>query len=136
MIESCAREQRRIAYELHDGVGQQLVSIALSAKLLEEQLRPDQPTKPRRHPPSCSSRTKRPGRRLTARTLEGADGVGDLKTALESLAMNISQNCRVKSVVKANGTSSPISAPVSAQLYRIAQEAMRNALEHGAAARC
>ena len=27
VIESCAREQRRIAYELHDGVGQQLVSI-------------------------------------------------------------------------------------------------------------
>src|SRR4029453_16205207 len=43
VIESCAREQRRIAYELHDGVGQQLVSIALSAKLLEEQLRPDRP---------------------------------------------------------------------------------------------
>ena len=44
VIESCAREQRRIAYELHDGVGQQLVGIALSAKLLEEQLRPDRPT--------------------------------------------------------------------------------------------
>ena len=43
VIESCAREQRRIAYELHDGVGQQLVSIALSAKLLEEQLRPEGP---------------------------------------------------------------------------------------------
>src|SRR5438552_5222878 len=39
VIESCAREQRRIAYDLHDGVGQQLVGIALSAKLLEEQLR-------------------------------------------------------------------------------------------------
>ena len=71
--------------------------------------------------------------RLTARSLEGADGVGDLKTALESLAMNISQNCRVKSTVKANGASLPISAPVSAQLYRIAQEAVRNAVEHGAA---
>src|SRR4029078_8185700 len=41
VIESCAREQRRIAYDLHDGVGQQLVGIALSAKLLEAQLRPD-----------------------------------------------------------------------------------------------
>src|SRR4029077_17741828 len=43
VIESCAREQRRIAYDLHDGVGQQIVGIALSAKLLEEQLRPDRP---------------------------------------------------------------------------------------------
>src|SRR6266540_7533952 len=39
VIESCGREQRRIAYDLHDSVGQQLVGIALSAKLLEEQLR-------------------------------------------------------------------------------------------------
>ena len=134
VIESCAREQRRIAYELHDGVGQQLVSIALSAKLLEEQLRPDRPIEAEKTSAIVQLANEAARHtRLTARTLEGADGVGDLKTALESLAMNISQNCRVKSVVKANGTSSPISAPVSAQLYRIAQEAMRNAIEHGAA---
>lgn len=134
VIESCAREQRRIAYELHDGVGQQLVGIALSAKLLEKELRPDRPVEAEKASVivQLANEAARQAR-LTARSLEGADGVGDLKTALESLAMNISQNCRVKSVVKANGTSSPISAPVSAQLYRIAQEAVRNALEHGAA---
>jgi len=43
VIESCAREQRRIAYDLHDGVGQQLVGIALSAKLLEQELRAEHP---------------------------------------------------------------------------------------------
>jgi PAS domain S-box-containing protein len=134
VIESCAREQRRIAYELHDGVGQQLVSIALSAKLLEEQLRPERPIEADKTSAIVRLANEAARQtRLTARALEGADGVGDLKTALESLAMNISQNCSVKSVVKVNGTSLPISAPVSAQLYRIAQEAMRNALEHGAA---
>jgi signal transduction histidine kinase len=56
-----------------------------------------------------------------------------LKLALESLAMSISENCRVRSTVKANGASLPVSAPVAAQLYRIAQEAVRNAIEHGAA---
>src|SRR6476646_154811 len=134
VIESCAREQRRIAYELHDGVGQQLVSIALSAKLLEEQLRPDQPAEAGKASAIVQLANEAARQvRLTARSLEGADGVGDLKTALESLAMSISQNCRVKSVVKANGASLPVSAPVSDQLYRIAQEAVRNAIEHGAA---
>jgi PAS domain S-box-containing protein len=134
VIEGCAREQRRIAYDLHDGVGQQLVSIALSAKLLEEQLRADRPAEAQKASAivRLANEAARQAR-LTARSLEGADGVGDLKTALESLAVNLSQNCRVRSTVKANGASLPVSAPVAAQLYRIAQEAVRNAVEHGAA---
>ena len=134
VIESCAREQRRIAYDLHDGVGQQLVGIALSAKLLEEQLRPSRPIEAEKASAIVRLANEAARKtRLTARSLEGADGVGDLKAALESLAMNISQNCRVRSMVKANGASLPVSAPVATQLYRIAQEAVRNAVEHGAA---
>jgi PAS domain S-box-containing protein len=134
VIESCAREQRRIAYDLHDGVGQQLVGIALSAKLLEEQLRPRQANEAEKASAivKLANEAARQAR-LTARSLEGADGVADLKTALEALAINISQNCRVKSVVTANAASLPISAPVAAQLYRVAQEAVHNAIEHGAA---
>jgi len=134
VVERCAREQRRIAYDLHDGVGQQLAGIALSAKLLEEQLRPDRPAQAEKAS-AIVRLAKEAARqtRLTARGLEGDDGVGDLKAALESLAMNISENCCVKSTVKANGTPLPGSAPVAAQLYRIAQEAVRNAVEHGGA---
>ena len=134
VIESCAREQRRIAYDLHDGVGQHLVGIALSAKLLEEQLRSERPAEAEKAFAIVRLANEAAKQaRLTARSLEGADGVGDLKTALESLATNISESCRVRSTVKANGASLPISAPVAAQLYRIAQEAVRNAVEHGAA---
>jgi signal transduction histidine kinase len=52
---------------------------------------------------------------------------------LESLAMNVSENCRLKSTVKADGAFLPVSTPVAAQLYRIAQEAVRNAVEHSGA---
>lgn len=134
VVERGVREQREIAYNLHDGIGQQLVGIALSAKLLEEQLRSERPAEAEkaaaivRLAHEAARQT-----RLTARILEAADGVGDLKTALESLAMNISENYRVRSAVKANGAPMPVSAPVAAQLYRIVQEAVRNAVEHGAA---
>ena len=134
VIESCAREQRRIAYDLHDGVGQQLVGIALSAKLLEEQLRAERSAEADRASLIAQLANGAARQvRLTARTLEGADGVGDLKTALRSLAANMSENCGVKVTVKADSSSLPISPPVAAQLYRVAQEAMRNAIEHGAA---
>src|SRR5207247_10039447 len=50
VIESCGREQRRIAYDLHDGVGQHLVGIALSAKLLEQELRSEHPAQANKAP--------------------------------------------------------------------------------------
>ena len=134
VIESCAREQRRIAYDLHDGVGQQLVGIALCAKLLEEQLRTDQSAEADKAGAIAKLANEAARQaRLTARSLEGADGVGDLKAALRSLATNMSHNCSVKVTATADSSSLPISAPVAAQLYRIAQEALRNAVEHGAA---
>jgi len=55
VIESCAREQRRIAYDLHDGVGQQLVGIALSAKLLEQELRAEHPAQAKKASAICSA---------------------------------------------------------------------------------
>src|SRR5262249_129733 len=133
VIESCAREQRRIAYDLHDGLGQQLVTIALSAKLLEEQLRPFQPDEAEKAS-AIVKLTNEAARqvRVTARSVEG-DTVDDLKTALESLAVNTSHSCDVRSVVTSDAASLPITAPMAAQLYRIAQEAVRNAIEHGAA---
>ena len=134
VIESCAREQRRIAYDLHDGVGQQLVGIALCAKLLEEQLRTDQSAEADKAGAIAKLANEAARQaRLTARSLEGADGVGDLKAALRSLATNMSHNCSVKVTATADSSSLPISEPVAAQLYRIAQEAVRNAVEHGAA---
>src|SRR5437870_3736259 len=132
VIESCSREQRRIAYDLHDGVGQELVGIALSAKLLEQELRTARPLEADKASAivRLANEAARHAR-LTARTLEGADGVGDLKTALETLARNVREHCQVKTVIKADAFSSPISAPVSSQLYRIVQEAVHNAVEHG-----
>jgi len=134
VIESCAREQRRIAYDLHDGVGQHLVGVALSAKLLEQELRAAHPAEAKKASAivRLANEAARQAR-LTARNLEGVDGVGDLKTALQALAASVRRNCSVNGIVKTDASSLPISAPVAAQLYRIAQEAVHNAVEHGGA---
>src|SRR5262245_49623118 len=134
VIEICAREERRIAYDLHDGVGQQLVSIALSAKLLEQELRSERSALAKKASAivRLANETARQTR-LAARTLEGADGVADLKVALETLATNVRRNCRVSANLKVDASSVPVSAPAAAQLYRIVQEALHNAVEHGRA---
>jgi signal transduction histidine kinase len=134
VIEICAREQRRIAYDLHDGVGQHLVGIALNAKLLEEELRAAYSAEAEKASAivRLANEAARQAR-LTARSLEGSDGVGDLKTALQALIASLRRDCRVEGRVKADASNLPVSGPVAAQLFRIAQEALHNAVEHGGA---
>src|SRR5205814_6743917 len=71
--------------------------------------------------------------RLIAHKLAGDNGAIDLTTALPKLAAAIEENCRVRVSVNTSACSVPMSAQVAVQLYRIAQEAMSNAIEHGRA---
>jgi len=134
IIEAGAREQRRIAYDLHDDLGQHLVGIAFKAKLLGEKLQSTHPaqaeeaSKIARLANDAARQT-----RLTAHKLDGANGAIDLTTALPKLAAAVEENCRVSVSVNTSACSVPVSAQVAVQLYRIAQEAMRNAIEHGRA---
>jgi len=134
IIEAGAREQRRIAYDLHDDLGQHLVGIAFKAKLLGEKLRSTHPAQAEEA--STIARLANDAARqtrLTAHKLDGDNGAIDLTTALPQLAAAVEENCRVRVSVNTSACSVPMSAQVAVQLYRIAQEAMRNAIEHGRA---
>ena len=129
-----AREQKRIAYDLHDDLGQQLVGIAFKAKLLGDKLQSIQPAEAEeaatiaRLANDAARQT-----RLTAHELDDTASAVDLKTALPRLATAIQENCRVQVSVNTSAYSVSVDAPVAVQLYRIAQEAVRNAVEHGRA---
>ena len=134
IIEAGAREQRRIAYDLHDDLGQHLVGIAFKAKLLGEKLQATHPAQAQEA--STIARLANDAARqtrLTAHKLDGANGAIDLTTALPKLAAAVEENCRVCVSVNTSACSVPVSAQVAVQLYRIAQEAVRNAIEHGRA---
>ena len=134
IIEAGAREQRRIAYDLHDDLGQHLVGIALKAKLLGEKLQSTHPAQAEEA--STIARLANDAARqtrLTAHKLDADNGAIDLTTALPQLAAAVEENCRVRVSVNTSACSVPVSAQVAVQLYRIAQEAVRNAIEHGRA---
>jgi signal transduction histidine kinase len=127
----CAHEQQRIACDLHDELGQHLVSVALRAKLLAEQLTGRQMAEAIAVVQLANEATKQV--RSITRNLDCAEGIADLRTELHKLATKVGQNCQVTITLNTNGTSLPLSTRVAVQLHHIAQEAVHNAVEHGKA---
>ena len=135
VIDICAVQQRQIAYDLHDGLGQHLSGIAFKAKLLEQTLRADYSA----HADEAASVTRLINdalrqTRLLARNLESPYGeTHGLKEGLLKLAEELRDQCRVSAVVKADASVDSLNALMEMQLFRIAQEATHNATEHGGA---
>ena len=123
------REQQRFAYDLHDGLGQQLAAVALRAKLLQEKLNGAETSQ---EAAAIVGLVKEAARqtRMTAHMLDISD-IGDVSVALQKLAASV-KKVRVHYRNESNASLS-VSAALAVHLYRIAQEAVHNAVEHGAA---
>jgi signal transduction histidine kinase len=130
----CAHQQRQIAYDLHDGLGQHLSGLAFKAKLLEQKLRGENSAQCSEAAAITASINEALRQtRLLSRSLESTYGdARGLKEALHKLGAEL-EACHVNTVVKTISSCDSVSAVADVQLFRIAQEAVRNATEHGAA---
>ena len=122
----CAHEQQRIACDLHDELGQHLVGVAFRAKLLAQQLTGRHMAEATAVVQLMNEAAKQV--RSITRNLDCAEGITDLRTELHKLAIKVRQNCQVTITLNTNGTSLPMNTRAAVQLYRIAQEAVHNAL--------
>jgi signal transduction histidine kinase len=129
ILEISNRDQERFAYDLHDGLGQQLAAVALRAKLLQEKLNGAETSQ---EAAAIVGLVKEAARqtRMTAHMLDISD-IGDVSVALQKLAASV-KKVRVHYRNESNASLS-VSAALAVHLYRIAQEAVHNAVEHGAA---
>jgi PAS domain S-box-containing protein len=135
ILEISDREQRRIGQDLHDGLCQQLAGIELMSQVLEQKLAPRSRADAARvgeiagHVRDAISQTRLLARGLSPVTLE-SEG---LMSALQELASNTVKifhiGCRFE-------CSPPVLVhdPTAAtHLFRVAQEAVSNAIKHGKA---
>ena len=135
LTEAVAREQRRIGYELHDGLGQHLAGMALKAKILQEILQEaatpgiPQATELVQLAKDALDQTRRLARGLEPVEVE----MGDLVLALDRLARESAERFRANCVWECALAHLPVSPSTGFHLYRIAQEAIRNAIQHGRA---
>jgi two-component system, LuxR family, sensor kinase FixL len=135
ILEISNREQRRIGQDLHDGLGQELAGIQIMAEVLEHDLTKKskrdatQAGKIAGHVRRTISHTRMLARGLSPVEVEAnglMSALGELsKSASALLRIDCRFHCPKPVLVKDNATAT--------HLYRIAQEAINNAVKHGRA---
>jgi two-component system, LuxR family, sensor kinase FixL len=139
IVEASANEQRRIGHDLHDGLCQDLIGIAFSADQIGRSLRAKgvQEEAVLADTVAASVRNAAAQARRLSHGLNPVDlKAGGLRAALDALSRRISDTfgvrCRFHSPSDENRIHDDT---VATHLFRIAQEAVSNAIRHGRAKR-
>jgi len=135
ILEISDREQRRIGQDLHDSLCQELAGIELMSQVLEQKLAAKSKSGARRageiarHVRAAIGQTRLLARGLSPVTLE-SEG---LMSALHELAANTEKMFRVACAFECDPPVLVHDHVAASHLYRIAQEAVSNAIKHGKA---
>ena len=131
--EISTREQQRIGFELHDGLGSTLGAIALKAELLREALHQEKSP----HAPEALALvrllkeamidTHRLARGLAPMDLE----LSGLPFALNALTQETQTHAGIQCLFSCHPPDLEMDVVAALPLFRIVQEAIHNALQHG-----
>ena len=136
LTEAQDNEQRRIALELHDHVGQSLTGLALGLKRLEQDLDASGAQTLRERVQWLESITSDISRDIHSVAADlrptALDDLG-LSRALSALAAEIGMRHEVSIEVQTIGTVRRLPPDIEIAVYRIVQEALTNVLKHACA---
>lgn len=133
VAEVTERERRRIGHELHDSLGQHLTATSLALQVLRGKLETE--PSPRSNDLDQAVELVEQGIDLTRKIAKGLfplelEGEG-LAAALLELSRVTAQNHHVACELKCDSSVRLSDSTVATHLYRIAQEAVINAIKHG-----
>jgi signal transduction histidine kinase len=130
-------EQRRIGQDLHDDVGQELLGLSLKVETLAETLggREGPERELAAEILAALDRVRRTIRGLSQSLVPVEIDPSGLEDALEELALRTGQTLGVDCTFTASEHARVADPRHATQLYRIAQEAVSNAVRHGKAGR-
>jgi PAS domain S-box-containing protein len=133
LIAAQEAERKRIAAELHDSMGQNLLLIR---NLAEMSLRADEPAKVREHVGNiselaiqCIAEARRISRDLHPHQL---DHLG-VKRALEAMIEQTTQASHIQFATKIEPVDDLFTGDAAMNLYRVVQESLNNVLKHSGA---
>ncbi|NLE37147.1 MAG: GAF domain-containing protein [Pirellulaceae bacterium] len=133
ILEISSAEQQRIGQELHDGLGQELTGLNCLATLLRKRLEAA-------HSPEASAaaelargipRTLKQVERIVQGLMPLEIGADDLVPAIELLLSRMQEGTGVECRFRRAGSVRVEDDHSAVQIYRIAQEAVTNAVKHG-----
>jgi signal transduction histidine kinase len=124
-------ERLRLARELHDNLEQELAALGIQAVMIRDNVAPDGGA--RRHLDVLSGILERCTAGVRAAVWDLRSG-HDLAGALRAVAERLSADRPVAITVQVDGAPTSVPEDVERQLLRIGQEAVTNAVRHGAPA--
>jgi signal transduction histidine kinase len=137
IVESSHRTQMRLGQDLHDGLGQHLTGISFLSKALERTLSAQSLPEAAEAAEigklvlDALSQTRHLARGLFPVEVESSG----LLPALRELAANVEERCQVPCSLECDEGFVMEDATISMHLFRLAQEAINNAVKHGKASR-
>jgi PAS domain S-box-containing protein len=137
LLDMSEREQRKFGHDLHDGLGQRLTALEMWSHALAEDLKG--------HAPALAKQAGRLNRELRETVTQArliSHSLAPVSKAGEGLMQGLSElaasTCRIRGVKCRFLCDPPVPVPdvaTATHLYRIAQEAVNNALKHGRASK-
>jgi PAS domain S-box-containing protein len=132
ILEISDREQARLGQDIHDGLCQQLVSLAFDANSLQSELsgRRLPETKQARRIADCLDQAITEARQLSRGLFPVRLETDGLPSAMAELAKAASARFQIQCRFDSQGRVAVKDVVMATHLYRIAQEALANAVKH------